>query len=169
MLIAGVTAGIVGSFIVVFASNFSSILGPATLGGSVTSFLPRVLAGIIVPLIAIAFLRHRKKQKGKAQSAKRVSLTVISFDFHLSQQRTLKIALIQPKVPFIASTLSLKESIVSSKSRQESPFFSGLTREQRPCFKFMQFFRSQKWYSNNSPQIIERESLVVLVLSFSNY
>lgn len=58
MLIAGVTAGIVGSFIVVFTSNFSSILGPATLGGSVTSFLPRVLAGIIVPLVARAFLRH---------------------------------------------------------------------------------------------------------------
>ncbi|MEM2968997.1 MAG: hypothetical protein QXP44_06700 [Candidatus Bathyarchaeia archaeon] len=58
MLIAGVTAGIVGSFIVVFTSNFSSILGPATLGGSITSFLPRVLAGIIVPLVARAFLRH---------------------------------------------------------------------------------------------------------------
>jgi ABC-type cobalamin transport system permease subunit len=58
MLIAGVTAGIVGSFVVVFTSNFSSILGPATIGGSVTSFLPRVLAGIIVPLVARAFLRH---------------------------------------------------------------------------------------------------------------
>jgi ABC-type cobalamin transport system permease subunit len=58
MLIAGVTAGIVGSFIVIFTSNFSSILGPATIGGAVTSFLPRVLAGIIVPLVARAFLRH---------------------------------------------------------------------------------------------------------------
>jgi ABC-type cobalamin transport system permease subunit len=58
MLIAGVTAGIVGSFVVVFTSNFSSILGPATLGGSVTSFLPRVLAGVVVPLVARAFLRH---------------------------------------------------------------------------------------------------------------
>jgi hypothetical protein len=64
MLIAGVTAGIMGSLVVVFTSNFSSILGPATLGGAITSFLPRVLAGIIVPLIAIAFLRHGKKQKG---------------------------------------------------------------------------------------------------------
>lgn len=61
MLIAGVTAGIVGSFVVVFSSNFSSILGPATLGGSVTSFLPRVLAGIIVPLVARAFLTHGAK------------------------------------------------------------------------------------------------------------
>lgn len=68
MLIAGVTAGIVGSFIVVFTSNFSSILGPATLGGSVTAFLPRVLAGIIVPLVARAFLRHGANQKKKAQS-----------------------------------------------------------------------------------------------------
>jgi ABC-type cobalamin transport system permease subunit len=68
MLIAGVTAGIVGSLIVVFASNFSSILGPATLGGAVTSFLPRVLAGILVPLVARAFLRHGKNQKKKAQS-----------------------------------------------------------------------------------------------------
>lgn len=64
MLIAGVTAGTMGSLVVVFTSNYSSILGPATLGGAVTSFLPRVLAGIIVPLIAIAFLRHGKRQKG---------------------------------------------------------------------------------------------------------
>lgn len=63
MLIAGVTAGMVGSFIVVFTSNFSSILGPATIGGSVTSFLPRVLAGIIVPLVARAFLRHEASRK----------------------------------------------------------------------------------------------------------
>jgi uncharacterized membrane protein YeaQ/YmgE (transglycosylase-associated protein family) len=63
MLISGVTAGIVGSFVVVFTSNFSSILGPATLGGSVTSFLPRVLAGLIVPLVARAFLRHGENRK----------------------------------------------------------------------------------------------------------
>lgn len=68
MLIAGVTAGIMGSLIVVFTSNFSSILGPATLGGSVTSFLPRVLAGILVPLVARAFLRHGENQKKKALS-----------------------------------------------------------------------------------------------------
>ncbi|MEM3378317.1 MAG: hypothetical protein QW674_05165 [Candidatus Bathyarchaeia archaeon] len=67
MLIAGVTAGIVGSCIVVFTSNFSSILGPATLGGSITPFLPRVIAGIIVPLVARAFLRHYPN--GKEQNS----------------------------------------------------------------------------------------------------
>jgi len=61
MLIAGVTAGIVGSLVVVFASNFSSILGPATLGGSALSFVPRVLAGILVPLVARAFFQHSNK------------------------------------------------------------------------------------------------------------
>jgi hypothetical protein len=61
MLIAGVTAGIMGSLVVVLASNFSSILGPATLEGSALSFVPRVLAGILVPLVARAFLRHSNK------------------------------------------------------------------------------------------------------------
>lgn len=63
MLVAGVTAGVMGSFIVVFTSNFSSILGPATLGGSVLSFAPRVLAGILVPVVARAFLRHDVSRK----------------------------------------------------------------------------------------------------------
>ena len=63
MLIAGVTAGIAGSLIVVFTSNYSSILGPATLGGSAISFLPRILAGILVPLVAKAFLQHGLKSK----------------------------------------------------------------------------------------------------------
>jgi uncharacterized membrane protein YeaQ/YmgE (transglycosylase-associated protein family) len=61
MLIAGVTAGIVGSLIVVFTSNFSSILGPATLEGSALTFVPRVLAGVLVPLVGRAFLRHSNK------------------------------------------------------------------------------------------------------------
>ncbi|HEX9262648.1 MAG TPA: hypothetical protein VF893_09005 [Candidatus Bathyarchaeia archaeon] len=63
MLVAGVAAGIMGSFIVVFTSNFSSILGPATIGGSVLSFVPRVLAGILVPVVARAFLRHGLSRK----------------------------------------------------------------------------------------------------------
>ncbi len=63
LLVAGVVAGFMGSLIVVFTSNYSAILGPATLGGSVTTFLPRVLAGIIVPLVARAFLRHGCKKK----------------------------------------------------------------------------------------------------------
>lgn len=62
LLVAGVIAGILGSFIVVFTSNYSTILGPATLGGSVTTFLPRILAGVIVPFIARAFLRHAHSQ-----------------------------------------------------------------------------------------------------------
>ena len=61
MLIAGVTAGVMGSLVVVLASNFSSILGPATLEGSALSFVPRVLAGILVPIVARAFLQHRNK------------------------------------------------------------------------------------------------------------
>jgi len=61
MLISGVTAGVMGSLIVVFASNFSSILGPATIEGSALSFVPRVLAGILVPIVARAFLRHSNK------------------------------------------------------------------------------------------------------------
>lgn len=58
LLTSGVTAGIAGSLIVVYTSNFSTILGPATIGGAVTAFLPRVLAGIIVPVVARLFLRH---------------------------------------------------------------------------------------------------------------
>jgi ABC-type cobalamin transport system permease subunit len=60
MLVAGVTAGIMGSLVVVLASNFSSILGPATLEGSALSFVPRVLAGILVPIVARAFLQRNK-------------------------------------------------------------------------------------------------------------
>jgi ABC-type cobalamin transport system permease subunit len=61
MLIAGVTAGVMGSLAVTLAGNFSSILGPATLEGSALSFVPRVLAGILVPLVARAFLQHSNK------------------------------------------------------------------------------------------------------------
>lgn len=63
LLIAGVVAGFMGSLIVIFTSNYSAILGPATLGGSVTTLLPRVLAGIIVPLVARAFLQHGRNHK----------------------------------------------------------------------------------------------------------
>ncbi|MGD6807517.1 MAG: hypothetical protein ACQCN4_11230 [Candidatus Bathyarchaeia archaeon] len=62
LLIAGVVAGFMGSLIVVFTSNYSAILGPVTLGGSVTTFLPRVIAGIIVPLVARAFIKHAHTQ-----------------------------------------------------------------------------------------------------------
>jgi len=63
LLIAGVVAGVMGSLIVVFTSNYSAILGPATLGGSGITFLPRILAGVIMPFIARAFLKHAQNQK----------------------------------------------------------------------------------------------------------
>jgi len=60
MLIAGVTSGIMGSLFVLLVGQFSPIVGQATVGGVVLVFLPRILSGILVPLIARAFLRHRK-------------------------------------------------------------------------------------------------------------
>ena len=63
MLIASVTAGIMGSSIVIFTSNFSSILGPATIEGAFLAFLSRILTGVLVPLVGRAFLRHRVTQK----------------------------------------------------------------------------------------------------------
>ena len=58
MLMAGVVSGTMGALLIVFVGQFSSILGGATAGGVLLAFLPRVLAGIIVPFIARAFLRH---------------------------------------------------------------------------------------------------------------
>ncbi|MCW4044404.1 MAG: hypothetical protein NWE94_02660 [Candidatus Bathyarchaeota archaeon] len=58
MLIAGGTSGIMGSLFVLLVGQFSPIVGEASVGGVVLVFLPRVLAGVIVPLIARAFLRH---------------------------------------------------------------------------------------------------------------
>lgn len=58
MLIAGVVSGIMGSLMVVFVGEFSPILGETTTSGVVLAFLPRILAGVLVPLIARAFLRH---------------------------------------------------------------------------------------------------------------
>ena len=58
MLAAGVISGIMGSLLVVFVGQFSPILGEASVPGILLAFLPRVLAGVIVPFIARAFLRH---------------------------------------------------------------------------------------------------------------
>jgi len=58
MLAAGVIAGIMGALIVLFVGLFSPILGEASVSGVLLAFLPRVLAGVIVPFIARAFLRH---------------------------------------------------------------------------------------------------------------
>jgi multisubunit Na+/H+ antiporter MnhG subunit len=63
MLIAGVTAGSMGSLLVVLVGQFSPILGEASVGGVVLVFLPRILAGVLVPLIARAFLRHGANRK----------------------------------------------------------------------------------------------------------
>lgn len=65
MLIAGVTAAIVGTLVVVVVSNFSPILGAATIEGTVLAFLPRILAGVLVPLVGRAFLLHGANRKEK--------------------------------------------------------------------------------------------------------
>jgi len=57
MLVAGVTAGIMGALLVVLVSQFSPILG-ASAESAALIFLPRILAGVIVPFVARAFLRH---------------------------------------------------------------------------------------------------------------
>ncbi len=62
MLISGIVAGLMGAIVVVFASNYSTILGPATLEGSLLSFTPRILAGILVPFVARVFLHHGASQ-----------------------------------------------------------------------------------------------------------
>jgi hypothetical protein len=58
MLAAGVISGSMGALLVVFVGQFSPILGGITASGVFLALLPRVLAGIIVPFIARAFLRH---------------------------------------------------------------------------------------------------------------
>ncbi len=67
MLIAGVTSGTVGALLVLLVGQFSPILGEASVGGVVLVFLPRILAGVLVPLIARAFLQHRAKQNNAQQ------------------------------------------------------------------------------------------------------
>jgi hypothetical protein len=61
MLFAGVTSGIMGSLLLVLVAVFSPILGEVSVGEIVLIFLPRILAGVLVPIIAMAFLRHEKK------------------------------------------------------------------------------------------------------------
>jgi Mg/Co/Ni transporter MgtE len=47
-----------GALCVVFVGQYSPILGGISASGVLLAFLPRVLAGVIVPFIARAFLRH---------------------------------------------------------------------------------------------------------------
>ena len=68
MLIAGVLSGIMGSLILVIAVYFSPVLGGASIGGIALVFLPRILAGVLVPLVARAFLRHGMNRKAMQQS-----------------------------------------------------------------------------------------------------
>lgn len=58
MAFAGIIAGLAGSLLLFVASQFSPILGGDAFG-ALLIFLPRVLAGLIVPLVAKAFLRHK--------------------------------------------------------------------------------------------------------------
>jgi len=58
MALAGIIAGLAGSLLLSVASQFSPILG-GDASGALLIILPRVLAGLIVPLIARAFLRHK--------------------------------------------------------------------------------------------------------------
>ncbi|MCW3983678.1 MAG: hypothetical protein NWE96_06745 [Candidatus Bathyarchaeota archaeon] len=62
LIMAGVTAGVMGSLIVIYSSLYSPILG-ITLSGVALAFLSRILAGVIVPFIARAFLRHGAAKK----------------------------------------------------------------------------------------------------------
>ena len=57
LIFAGVTAGAMGALMVIYSSYYSPILG-VTLSGVALAFLSRILAGVIVPFIARAFLRH---------------------------------------------------------------------------------------------------------------
>ncbi len=58
LLTAGIIAGIMGAVIILLANQFSTIVGNPSVGGTALVFLPRILAGILVPLVARAFLRH---------------------------------------------------------------------------------------------------------------
>lgn len=62
LIFAGVTAAAMGAVVVVFSSMYSPILG-VTASGVALAFLPRILAGVIVPFIARVFLRHGKSEK----------------------------------------------------------------------------------------------------------
>jgi len=62
LIFSGVTAAAMGALVVVFSSMYSPILG-VTTSGVALAFLPRILAGVIVPFIARVFLRHGKSEK----------------------------------------------------------------------------------------------------------
>jgi hypothetical protein len=58
MLVAGLISGIMGSFVIIVTSAYSPVVGGATVTGTAFVLLPRILAGVLVPIVARAFLRH---------------------------------------------------------------------------------------------------------------
>jgi hypothetical protein len=69
MLFAGVTAGIMGAIVIVIVTPFSAVLGETTALGLLLPFLPRILAGAIVPFLARIFLQHAPHQKGASPAS----------------------------------------------------------------------------------------------------
>jgi hypothetical protein len=57
LMFAGVTSGLMGSVLIIVVSQFSPIIGTSA-SGTLLIFLPRILAGFIVPFIARAFLQY---------------------------------------------------------------------------------------------------------------
>jgi hypothetical protein len=57
LMFAGVTSGLMGSVLIIVVSQFSPIIGTSAYG-TLLIFLPRILAGFIVPFIARAFLQY---------------------------------------------------------------------------------------------------------------
>ncbi|MBX5321639.1 hypothetical protein HN007_06605 [Candidatus Bathyarchaeota archaeon A05DMB-3] len=62
MLYAGLTSGIMGSLVVLYTSRFSWVLGGITIGGVALTLFPRILAGLLVPLVAKAFLKAQNNK-----------------------------------------------------------------------------------------------------------
>lgn len=60
MLVSSATAAIMASFIILGVNQVSSIVNNPGLSGTVLVILPRIVAALLVPLIAQKFLRHRK-------------------------------------------------------------------------------------------------------------
>lgn len=63
MLISSVTAAIMGSLIILWVNQASSIVNNPGLSGVTLVVLPRIAAALLVPLIAQKFLKHRKITK----------------------------------------------------------------------------------------------------------
>lgn len=69
LLFSGVTAGVMGAVVIVIVTPFSVVLGETTASGLLLPFLPRIIAGVIVPFLAIVFLKHATHQKGSSPAS----------------------------------------------------------------------------------------------------